>query len=88
MKTWLNTVFYNKAFLLKEKAQIRTSTLITDKANWGGSDIDTTAKVFILSYQDVVNAQYKITDSVRISTSTDYTKDSDGYNYYWLRTTL
>ena len=86
LKTWLNTVFYNKAFLLKEKAQIRTSTLITDKANWGGSDIDTTAKVFILSYQDVVNAQYKITDSVRISTSTDYTKDSDGYNYYWLRT--
>ena len=87
IKAWLNTVFYNDAFSLSEKAQIRTSTLITDKAHWGGADVDTTAKVFLLSYQDVLNEQYKITDAVRRSKITDYAKDIDGISsYYWLRT--
>lgn len=87
IKTWLNTTFYDTAFSVEEKAQIRTSTLITDRASFGGDDVDTLAKVFLLSYQDVNNAQYKLnSDELRRAQSTDYAKDIKGFTGYWLRT--
>lgn len=104
LRTWLNTTFYNTAFSNTEKANIRTATLINDKNPAYGTNggIDTSDKVFVPSYYDVISSEYgflssdSAKDASRQAQVTGYAEsrgaDVDtsssyyGNGIWWLRT--
>ncbi len=98
LRTWMNSTFFNIAFSSSEKSKIRSSTLINDANPSYGTPggIDTTDKVFTLSYYDAVTAQYGFSTSIgssptRVSPPSDYAKSLGVSNngtgsYWWLRT--
>ncbi len=104
LRTWLNTTFYNTAFSNTEKANIRTATLINDKNPEYGTNggIDTSDKVFVPSYYDVISSEYGFSsshsayDASRQAQVTGYAESRGAYvntsttyygnGYWWLRT--
>ena len=87
LKSWLNSSFLNEAFTIAEKAQIRTSTLITDGGTYGGGDVDTVAKVFAISTREAYTWNEKSADFWDTDVLTDFASDLKlgGAKGYWLR---
>ena len=102
IRDWLNDDFFKTAFT-KEQQDIIKSTEIkneaysADYARFNGEK--TTDKVFLLSYEEGKNPNYRFApsfsthDTARRTKGTDYAKcqglapgDADGNNYWWLRT--
>ena len=89
VRKWLNNNFYDSAFNASEKAQIRTSTIITDGApGVKEGDVDTKDKVFLLSYYDASNVEYGMNNNSRRVQPSDYAAITKSYfsQQYWLRT--
>lgn len=95
VRSFLNDSFYNTAFSDKQKTNI-VSTEVDNGASSTGFDSNkyavqnTTDNVFLLSYADVVNAEYGFnTDENRKLDATDYAKAqglrTDGGARWWLR---
>ncbi len=106
VRAWLNEDFYRRAFSAEEQAQIQVSHLVTGhipEDKWGGigdqKEIFTDDKVFLLSYDDVVNGTYGFSssgaaDTMRVAHATPYVMNSF-YNFsgefsdsacrWWLR---
>lgn len=105
IRTWLNNDFYNVAFALNNTFVLDTSvdntTSTTDSTNNQYCGNNTTDKVYLPSYQDYLNADYRFdTDangmsSTRQCKTTDYARAkgawysvSNNYKYngsYWTR---
>ena len=106
VRTWLNKMFYNTAFTEQQKQSILTTTIDNSTTSTGYdlngnacNDIDD--RVFLLSYQDIINEDYGFlsdcahNDIVRQKKATDYAKvqgvriniedDSVGDGCWWLR---
>lgn len=93
LRTWLNTSFYNEAFLTAEQAKIPTVTVSADEnpsyATAPGNP--TQDKVFLLNIAEV--QQYFMSDSARQCTPTDYAmaegayviNGTNGNCWWWLR---
>ena len=78
IRAWLNGDFYNTTFSADEKSHIHTTT-ITNEAGFGYSQYNaasTQDKVFLLSYKEVLNADYGFSASTE-SSSTRYARGSD-----------
>lgn len=105
IRDWLNYDFYNTAFTSAEKVKILHST--QDNSCYDSSypqfDSDTTYdKIFILSYDEVINSDYGFSssasknDAKRRTKGTDYAKAQGlevcresgcyGYSSWWFRT--
>ena len=97
LRQWLNKTFYNTAFSREEKMLIGTTFLENNipDGTWFGTD--TGDKIFILSFDDVINSAYGFDssksefDEARKLKGTDYSKCqgvyiSQGYPHWWLRT--
>lgn len=95
IRSFLNNTFYNTAFSDKQKTNIVATEIDNSVASTGFESNkyavqNTTDNVFLLSYADVVNADYGFnTDEDRKLNATDYAKaqglrTSDGMRY-WLR---
>lgn len=106
IRTYLNGEFFNKAFA-KDEGEYVLETLVDNSAATTASpstheDFDNTLdKVFLLSYQDLVNEEYGFTkengpdkngkDTRRGSSVTDYARAvgasfaNNGYATYWTR---
>lgn len=97
LRQWLNKTFYNTAFSREEKMLIGTTFLENNSpdSTWFGTD--TGDKIFILSFDDVINSAYGFDssksefDEARKLKGTDYSKCqgvyiSQGYPHWWLRT--
>lgn len=82
LRQWLNGVFYNEAFNAAEQEKIFTTSLVNADNPWHGTSggNDTTDKVFLLSYSEVLNpaygfsADYLEDDAARRTQGTDYSK--------------
>ncbi len=87
LRQWLNNDFYNTAFTSAQKANVldtnlRTlhySTLRGDNKSHPYDCAATTDKVFLLSYEDIINIDYGFADSTgesdkRIAYGTDYAR--------------
>ena len=106
IRKWLNENFYNTAFNELQKQIILTTTVDNSVESTGYSSNsyaceNTQDKVFLLSYQDVINANYGFLsnysdyDTARQKKPTDYAQaqgawtstitDCAGNGYWWLR---
>ena len=80
IREWLNSDFYNTAFSDDDKAKIGTAvvknsgyyTLTGDENHTGLDSATTNDKVFLLSYDEVKNANYFADASALTVTGTDY----------------
>lgn len=97
LRQWLNKTFYNTAFSREEKMLIGTTFLENNSPDGTWFGTDTGDKIFILSFDDVINSAYGFDSSIsefdkaRKLKGTDYSKCqgvyiSQGYPYWWLRT--
>lgn len=97
LRQWLNKTFYNTAFSREEKMLIGTTFLENNSPDGTWFGIDTGDKIFILSFDDVINSAYGFDssksefDEARKLKGTDYSKCqgvyiSQGYPHWWLRT--
>lgn len=77
IRNWLNTTFYNTAFTASERAKINSTHLKNDR---GENTVD---KVFLLSYDEVVNTKYFKNKSDRVAYRTAYA--GSGSSWWWLR---
>lgn len=91
LRNWLNSTFYEAAFLLEEKDMILATTIqaeVNPKYNIPLGN-DTTDRVFLLSTDEAKS--YFADEKVRICSGTRYCydqgalKSSDGYCSWWLR---
>jgi len=90
MRSWLNNEFYNTAFNSTEQAKIKTSTVVNEDNLWystnGGNN--TSDKVFLLSYSEVMNTAYGFSsdystyDTARRTQGSDFAKS----NGLWVNT--
>ena len=96
LRQWLNKTFYNTAFSREEKMLIGTTFLENNSTDGTWFGTDTSDKIFILSYADVVNSAYGFNssneefDEARKIKGTAYSKCqgvyiSQDYPYWWLR---
>ena len=105
IRKWLNETFYNTAFSELQKQIILTTTVDNSAATTSSSSNqyaceNTQDKVFLLSYQDVINSNYGFSssysdyDTARQKKTTDYAQAQGAYtnsgNYagngrWWLR---
>ncbi len=105
IREWLNNDFYNTAFSDKQKSNIKITALNNDcnktLTGLGGyKEFDapsTNDKVFLLSYDQVINSEYgfnsyaESSDTARWLQGSDYAKCQGLYNftgmhhYWWLR---
>ncbi len=103
MRSWLNNDFYNTAFNSTEQARIITSTVVNDdnplNNTEGGNN--TSDKLFLLSYAEVMDSAYGFgsnyneADSARMAQGTDFAKSNGlyvsadnqflGSGIWWLR---
>ena len=79
IRAWLNGEFYNLAFSENEKKLIQTVPVSNSLATTGYSAnsnvcADTNDKVYLLSYQDVINNDYGFDDDTRVKSVSDYAK--------------
>ena len=97
LRQWLNKTFYNTAFSREEKMLIGTTFLENNSPDGTWFGTDTGDKIFILSFDDVINSAYGFDSSIsefdkaRKLKGTDYSKCqgvyiSQGYPHWWLRT--
>lgn len=97
LRQWLNKTFYNTAFSREEKMLIGTTFLENNSPDGTWFGTDTGDKIFILSFDDVINSAYGFDSSIsefdkaRKLKGTDYSKCqgvyiSLGYPHWWLRT--
>ena len=97
LRQWLNKTFYNTAFSREEKMLIGTTFLENNSPDGTWFGTDTGDKIFILSFEDVINSAYGFDssksefDEARKLKGTDYSKCqgvyiSQGYPHWWLRT--
>ncbi len=97
LRQWLNKTFYNTAFSREEKMLIGTTFLENNSPDGTWFGTDTGDKIFILSFDDVINSAYGFDssksefDEARKLKGTDYSKCqgvyiSQGYPHWWLRT--
>lgn len=97
LRQWLNKTFYNTAFSREEKMLIGTTFLENNSPDGTWFGTDTGDKIFILSFDDVINSAYGFDssneeiDEARKLKATAYSKCqgvyiSQGYPYWWLRT--
>jgi len=97
LRQWLNKTFYNTAFSREEKMLIGTTFLENNSPDGTWFGTDTGDKIFILSFDDVINSAYGFDpsksefDEARKLKATDYSKCqgvyiSQGYPHWWLRT--
>ena len=97
LRQWLNKTFYNTAFSREEKMLIGTTFLENNSPDGTWFGTDTGDKIFILSFDDVINSAYGFDpsksefDEARKVKGTDYSKCqgvyiSQGYPHWWLRT--
>lgn len=97
LRQWLNKTFYNTAFSREEKMLIGTTFLENNSPDGTWFGTDTGDKIFILSFDDVINSAYGFDssksefDKARKLKGTDYSKCqgvyiSQGYPHWWLRT--
>jgi hypothetical protein len=96
IRAWLNDNFYNVAFNELEK-QFVVKTTVDNSATSTGNDSNqfacdnTEDYVFLLSRQEVKNADYFADNAARAKTSTDYAKsqglkvENEGKSPWWLR---
>lgn len=93
LRTWLNETFKKKAFTAN---QINNG-IISNTISTNG--IDTTDKIFLLSYDDTVNNNYFPNIESKKAIGSNYAKnvlnrgdrlivDSNGYSPWWLRTAI
>ena len=97
LRQWLNKTFYNTAFSREEKMLIGTTYLENNSTDGTWLSTDTADKIFVLSYNDVVNSAYgfdssnEAFDEARKIKGTAYSNsqglycDNDGIAYWWLR---
>lgn len=99
LRKWLNSEFVNEAFTAAEQERILLSDIVNNRhpeyGTHGGND--TRDKVFLLSWEDIVNPAYGFLadalseDPQRAAKGTDYLKrsstnlDDNGYALWWLR---
>ena len=109
IRKWLNETFYNTAFSELEKQIILTTTVDNSGASTGAIENgfaceNTEDKIFLLSYQDVINSNYGFSssygtkDTTRQKKTTDYAQaqgastntstDYAGNGYWWLRSPI
>ena len=86
IRQWLNNDFFNTAFSVEQKLNIKTTTLNNDgyytlTGTTGNEKYDapsTNDKIFLLSYDDVKNSDYGFSkdtyDSARLAKGSDYAK--------------
>lgn len=97
LRQWLNKTFYNTAFSREEKMLIGTTFFENNSPDGTWFGTDTGDKIFILSFDDVINSAYGFDssksefDEARKLKGTDYSKCqgvyiSQGYPHWWLRT--
>jgi hypothetical protein len=96
IRKWLNETFYNTAFSELQKQIILTTTVDNSAATTDSSTNkyaceNTVDKIFLLSYQDVINANYGFSsDTARQKKTTDYAQVQGAYTNtsngsWWLR---
>ncbi len=104
IRSWLNNNFYNIAFGDKERPLINTvmvdnSAQSTGKSNNQYACENTNDKVFLLSYQEIINSEYGFSgnfeDDTRELKTTDYAQSQGCFTYpetiylgqgcWWLR---
>ena len=109
IRKWLNETFYNTAFSELQKQIILTTTVDNSMATTYSSTDEyvcenTQDKVFLLSYQDVINSNYGFysnelwLDTARRKKTTDYAQAQGAYTststgcagngWWWLRSPL
>jgi len=83
IRTWLNSTFYNAAFSTDEKKLIKTTEVDNSYLYSGNSSTyaNTEDNVFLLSYHELKNANYRLADDIEgvitlkeKKTSSDYAK--------------
>ncbi|MCF0117128.1 MAG: hypothetical protein HUJ61_03655, partial [Bacilli bacterium] len=105
IREWLINTFYNKAFIGGDKQNIKATNVDNSTAtvkNGGTNDYtcdNTNDKIFLLSYQDLINTTYGFSnddssndDLLRTGYATDYAlatgvclNPDDNSSYYWTR---
>ena len=102
IRKWLNETFYNTAFSEFQKQIILTTTLDNSATTTSSSTNqyaceNTYDKIFLLSYQDIINtnygfsSSYSYNDTIRRKKTTNYAQvqgaytDSNGEGWWWLR---
>ena len=65
LRKWLNDEFYDEAFSSSEKQRILLTTIENTDNQYDGTPIgnDTKDRVFLLSYNDVLNSEYGFSDN-------------------------
>lgn len=96
IREYINDDFYNAAFKNNEKEIIKITHVDNSPASTSHNPNDaccddTDDKMFILSYQEVL--EFYPTDDARLASGTDYAKcqglmERDGYSYWWLRSPI
>ncbi len=89
LREWLNDDFYNTAFTSSEKSKIKQTTLDNSSAYTSNKNTyaDTTDKIFIPSYSDMLNTSYGFNssssnyDTARQAQGSDYAKCQGLYVY-------
>lgn len=103
IRLWANSIFYNDAFSKDQKAIIAMSTVLNSASTTEWDDnpnisADTTDKVFLLSYQDLITTKYgfcKGSSRARLRLVSDFARckgawismddEYEGYGWWWLR---
>ena len=85
LRTWLNETFANRAFTAAERNKIQNTTLTTDSINNSKMHytLETTDKVFLLSYQE--QNEYLISADTKTCYPTKYAEAQKASTRWWLR---
>ena len=98
LRKWLNSDFFNTAFVDTQKANIKTTYLTTKSTDQSQYDsAQTFDKIYLLSYEDALKPAYGFSasdeakDSARKASGSDYAQcqglyarfDEDGFPAYW-----
>ncbi|MCE5342764.1 MAG: DUF6273 domain-containing protein [Eubacteriales bacterium] len=90
LRAWLNDTFFHETFLAEEQAKITPVTIVNNSTYGTSGGEDTTDKVFLLSYTEVLayfpdQTGRQAQPTVYAIAQGAYVNESSGNTWWWLR---